>query len=218
MRIYNKNMKKLLIVEDQKIIIKSLELNLGKHYEVSSLSSFAQAANFDISKYDLALIDISLGDGSGLELYEIFKEYKDIPIIFLTANDEEATIVKALDMGADDYITKPFTLGELNARIRKVLPDSLNFKNITINAKEYVVLQDGLPVDLSIREYQLLEIFIKNKNKVLERTRLLELWEADEEFVNDNTLSVTISRLRNKLDLKDLKTIKHVGYVLNEEE
>lgn len=218
MRIYNKNMRKILIVEDQKLIIKSLELNLGKNYEVSSLSSFAQAANFDISKYDLALIDISLGDGSGLELYEIFKEYKDIPIIFLTANDEEETIVKALNMGADDYITKPFTLGELNARIRKVLPDSLSFKNITIYAKEHVVLQDGIPVDLSIREYQLLEIFIKNKNKVLERTRLLELWEADEEFVNDNTLSVTISRLRNKLDLKELKTIKHVGYVLNEKE
>ena len=218
MRIYNKNMKKILIVEDQKLIIKSLELNLSKRYEVSSLSSFAQAANFDISKYDLALIDISLGDGSGLELYEIFKEYKNIPIIFLTANDEEETIVKALDMGADDYITKPFTLGELNARIRKVLPDSLNFKNITINSKEHVVLQGGIPVDLSIREYQLLEIFIKNKNKVLERTRLLELWEADEEFVNDNTLSVTISRLRNKLDLKELKTIKHVGYVLNEKE
>ncbi len=217
MRIYNKNMRKILIVEDQKLIIKSLELNLGKNYEVSSLSSFAQAANFNVSKYDLALIDISLGDGSGLELYEIFKEYKDIPIIFLTANDEEETIVKALDMGADDYITKPFTLGELNARIRKVLPDSLSFKNITINTKEHVVLQDAIPVDLSIREYQLLEIFIKNKNKVLERTRLLELWEADEEFVNDNTLSVTISRLRNKLDLKELKTIKHVGYVLNEE-
>lgn len=217
MRIYNKNMKKILIVEDQKIIIKSLELNLGKNYEVSSLSSFAQAANFDVSKYDLALIDISLGDGSGLDLYEIFKEYKDIPIIFLTANDEETTIVKALDMGADDYITKPFTLGELNARIRKVLPDALSFKNITINGKEHVVLQDGIPVDLSIREYQLLEIFMKNKNKVLERTRLLELWESDDEFVNDNTLSVTISRLRNKLDLKELKTIKHVGYVLNEE-
>lgn len=217
MRIYNKNMKKILIVEDQKLIIKSLELNLGKNYEVSSLSSFAQAANFDISKFDLALIDISLGDGSGLDLYEIFKEYKDIPIIFLTANDEETTIVKALDMGADDYITKPFTLGELNARIRKVLPDSLSFKNISINAKEHVVLQDGMPVDLSIREYQLLEIFIKNKNKVLERTRLLELWETDDEFVNDNTLSVTISRLRNKLNLKELKTIKHVGYVLNEE-
>ncbi|AVM42055.1 DNA-binding response regulator [Fastidiosipila sanguinis] len=217
MRIYNKNMKKILIVEDQKLIIKSLELNLGKNYEVSSLSSFAQAASFDVSKYDLALIDISLGDGSGLDLYEIFKEYKDIPIIFLTANDEETTIVKALDMGADDYITKPFTLGELNARIRKVLPDSLSFKNISINAKEHVVLQDGMPVDLSIREYQLLEIFIKNKNKVLERTRLLELWETDDEFVNDNTLSVTISRLRNKLDLKELKTIKHVGYVLNEE-
>lgn len=163
MRIYNKNMKKILIVEDQKLIIKSLELNLGKNYEVSSLSSFAQAANFDISKFDLALIDISLGDGSGLDLYEIFKEYKDIPIIFLTANDEETTIVKALDMGADDYITKPFTLGELNARIRKVLPDSLSFKNISINAKEHVVLQDGMPVDLSIREYQLLEIFIKIK-------------------------------------------------------
>ena len=217
MRIYNKNMKKILIVEDQKIIIKSLELNLGKNYEVSSLSSFAQAANFDVSKYDLALIDISLGDGSGLDLYEIFKGYKDIPIIFLTANDEETTIVKALDMGADDYITKPFTLGELNARIRKVLPDALSFKNIRINAKEHVVLQDDIPVDLSIREYQLLEIFIKNKNKVLERTRLLELWEADDEFVNDNTLSVTISRLRNKLNLKELKTIKHVGYALNEE-
>lgn len=210
-------MKKILLVEDQNSIVKSLEINLRKKYQVTSLTSYSQASNYDVSSFDLILLDIWLGDGSGLDLYDTFKSYKDIPIIFLTANDEEDTIVRTLDMGADDYITKPFTLGELNARIRKILPLSFKFKNMEIDDVNHRVYRDDKELDLSKREYDLFVYFVKNKNKTLTRDNLLKFWEADNQFVNDNTLSVTINRLRNKLDLKELKTIKNVGYVLNEE-
>lgn len=216
MKIYNSFMKKILIVEDQKLIIKSLELNLKKNYEVFSLTSFSQAKDFDVSAYDLALIDISLGDGIGLDLYHKFKAYKDIPIIYLTANDEETTIVQALDMGADDYITKPFKLGELNARIRKLLPSFLSFKDIDIDEINHKVYLKGEEKGLAKKEYDLLVYFVKNKNRTLTRDKLLVLWELDDVFVNDNTLSVAINRLRTKLNLKELKTVKNVGYMLDE--
>lgn len=216
MKIYNKAMKKILIVEDQKSIVKSLELNLKNKYQVFSLTSFSQAKDFDVSSFDLALVDLSLGDGSGLDLYKIFKGYKDLPIIFLTANDEEKTIVRALDMGADDYITKPFKLGELKARIRKILPDSLNFKDIEVDEINHRVSRQGKAVDLSAKEYELFLYLIRNKNRTLTRSDLLGIWEQDNIFVNDNTLSVTVNRLRKKLKLEELKTVKNVGYILDE--
>lgn len=209
-------MKKILLVEDEKIILKNLILNLSKKYQVEGLTSYSQALSFDPSDFDLAIIDISLGDGSGLDLFKIYKSYKDIDIIFLTANDEEETIVSALDMGASDYITKPFKLGELNARIRKILPDSLSFKDIEIDETKHIVTRKGKEIKLSIKEYELLTYFIRNKNRKVSRESLLMIWEAENAYVNDNTLSVTIKRLREKLDLNELKTIRNVGYVLDE--
>lgn len=210
-------MKKILIVEDEKLILKSLTLNLEKKYLVQGLTSFTEAREFDVSLCDLALVDISLGDGSGLDLYRIFKDYKDIPIIFLTANDEETTIVRALDMGADDYIIKPFTLGELNARIRKILPDRLYFKDIEIDDENFRVWKAGQELDLSRREFNLLVYLVKNKNRTLTRDQLLQIWEQDQSFVTDNALSVTIKRLREKLDLKELATVRNIGYILHAE-
>ena len=209
-------MKKILLVEDEKLILKSLILNLSKKYEVTGLTSFSQARAFDPSAFDLALIDISLGDGSGLDLFDIYKGYKDIPIIFLTANDEEDTIVRTLDRGASDYITKPFKLGELNARIRKVLPDSIIFKDIEIDDINHLVKRRGKLIDLSKKEYEILLYFVKNKNRTVTRDNLLQLWEADNAFVNDNTLSVAIKRLREKMDLYELKTVRNLGYILDE--
>lgn len=211
-------MKKILLVEDHNLIVKSLKLSLSKKYELVVAQSMENAKKIDLSQIDLVLLDIGLPDGSGLELYKYIKLFKDIPVIFLTANDEEETIVKAFDMGADDYLSKPFKTGELMARIRKILPDLLIFDDIKIDTdKMHVYLNDGL-VKTSDKEYQLLLYLIQNKNKVLSREKLLGIWEAEDIFVNDNTLSVNIKRLREKLDLDKLKTVKNIGYILNEKE
>ena len=206
------------MVEDQNLIVKSLKLSLGKKYKVDSIQSFAEAKGFDISDYDLVLLDISLQDGSGLDLYKLFKAYKDIPVIFLTANDEEETIVKAFEMGADDYLTKPFKLGELFARINKVLPPTLDFGRIELDDNSRIAYIDGKDAGLTSKEFELLRYFIINKNRTITRDQLLQLWEAENVFINDNTLTVTINRLRKKIDLKELKTIKNVGYMLDEKE
>lgn len=209
-------MRKILIVEDQNLIIKSITLALEKEYEVISLNSFQDAKNFEIGDIDVILLDISLGDGSGLDLFKIFKTKKDVNIIFLTANDNENTIVEAFGMGADDYITKPFKIGELRARIKKLLPNEIIFKNIVVDISSKLVKIDGENITLSSKEYDLLEYLIRNKNKVLTRDNLLAIWELENQFVNDNTLSVNIKRLREKLNLTSLITIKNVGYMIDE--
>lgn len=209
-------MKNILIVEDQNLIIKSISIVLSNEYKIYSVNSYKDAKNFDIKDIDLILLDISLGDGSGLELYSNFKSQKDVNIIFLTADDSEKTIVKAFNMGTDDYITKPFKMGELIVRIKKLIPDLIEHRDISIDTSSHVVKKNGEIIHLSFKEYELLEYLLKNKNRVLTREELLILWEVENVFVNDNTLSVNIKRLRNKLDLKSLVTIKNVGYMIDE--
>lgn len=211
-------MKKILIVEDQKLIVRSLELGLRKNFDVTCIQNFSKASKFDITKYDLVLLDIGLQDGSGMDLYKIYKSYKDIPIIFLTANDQEQTIVKAFDMGASDYLTKPFKFGELLARINRLLPKTLNFRDIEIDESNYKVYRLGKEIQIRGREYELLRYLILNKNKVVTRDQLMQLWEINDHFINDNTLTVALNRLRKKLGLSQLKTIKNIGYILDEKE
>lgn len=211
-------MKKILLVEDHNLIVKSLNLVLSKNYQIEVAKNILEAKQKDLQEIDLVLLDISLPDGSGLEFYKDVKHFKDIPVIFLTANSEEETIVRAFEMGADDYLTKPFKTGELLARIKKILPQNLVFKDIEIDTDRVEVLKDNNVVKLSSKEYELLLYFISNKNRVVTRDQLLQLWEAEDIFINDNTLSVAIKRLRDKLDLNSLKTIKNVGYILDEKE
>lgn len=210
-------MKKILLIEDHNLIVKSLTLSLSKKYNLVSAQSIKEALRIDFSDIDLILLDIGLPDGSGMDLYKQIKLYKDIPVIFLTANDEEETIVKAFDMGADDYLTKPFKTGELLARIKKILPDFIKYEDIEINTNKCHVFKDKSLVKTSIKEYELLVYLINNKGRVISRDQLLQIWESEDIFVNDNTLSVNIKRLRDKLELNSLKTIKNVGYILNEE-
>lgn len=210
--------KKILLVEDQSFIAKNIALSLSKNYEILHVRSYSGAQSKSLEDIDLIILDIALGDGSGLDLYHVFKSRKDIPVIFLTARNDEDTVVRALDMGADDYITKPFTLGELKARIRKVLPDFLSFGDIEIDEKQHAVYQNGKVIETGGNEYELLTYFIKNKNVLLTRERLLRLWEIHNSYINDNTLSVNIKRLREKFGLSSLITVKNKGYILNEEE
>lgn len=210
-------MRKILLIEDHNLIVKSLTLSLSKKYDLISANSVKEALTTDFSDVDIVLLDIGLPDGSGLDLYNQIKLFKDIPVIFLTANDEEETIVKAFDMGADDYLTKPFKTGELLARIKKILPEHLKYRDIEIDANKRLILKDKSIVKLSSKEFELLLYFINNIGRVITRNKLLQIWEAEDVFVNDNTLSVTIKRLRNKLSLTQLRTIKNVGYILDEE-
>lgn len=121
-------MIRIILVEDELAIRKALEIKLENLYDFKTYSSFEEAKDLNLRDIDLVLLDISLKDGSGLDLYKIYKMQKDIRVIFLTANDEEETIVKAFDMGADDYLTKPFKMGELLARIKSFFQRSLNLK------------------------------------------------------------------------------------------
>lgn len=180
------------------------------------------------NKFDLALIDISLPDGNGFTVCTQIKEAQDIPVIFLTASGDEASVVTGLNMGADDYITKPFRPRELIARIRATLrksgssPSSFEICGLHVDTSSGVVKKHGSEVFLSALEYRLLLVFINNPKSIITRSRLLdELWDAAGEFVNDNTLTVYIKRLREKIENDPanpqiILTVRGTGYRLGD--
>lgn len=180
------------------------------------------------NKFDLALIDISLPDGNGFTVCTQIKEAQDIPVIFLTASGDEASVVTGLNMGADDYITKPFRPRELIARIRATLrksgssPSSFEICGLHVDTSSGVVKKHGSEVFLSALEYRLLLVFINNPKSIITRSRLLdELWDAAGEFVNDNTLTVYIKRLREKIENAPanpqiILTVRGTGYRLGD--
>ena len=181
------------------------------------------------NKFDLALIDISLPDGNGFTVCTEVKEIQNIPVIFLTASGDEASVVTGLNMGADDYITKPFRPRELIARIATALRKNerlgtdFEIQELHVDTASGVVKKKGNEVFLSALEYRLLLVFISNPKSIITRSRLLdELWDAAGEFVNDNTLTVYIKRLREKIE-KDpanpqiILTVRGMGYRLGDE-
>ncbi len=220
---------KILLVEDDKTIASGLEYSLEKegfstvlcHNVASGKKAFLE------NKFDLCLLDLSLPDGSGYDLCKFIREESEVPIIFLTACDDEVNVVMGLDMGADDYITKPFRLRELISRIKSVLrrynkeDDSnkiIKLNNLIINTLEAKVYKNGQEVNLTALEYRLLLIFANNKGQVLSRSQLLErIWDVAGDFVNDNTLTVYIKRIREKLEDDPqkptiIKTVRGLGY------
>lgn len=172
------------------------------------------------------MLDINLPDIDGFELFKKIKEVKDIPIIFLTANDLEVSIVRGLDMGAEDYITKPFRARELLSRVNSVLRRTnqknnnniIKVENIVIDLEQAKVLKNGKDVMLTALEYKILITLALNPNVVFTREKILaNIWDVDEEFVNDNTLTVYIKRIREKIEddinnPKIIKTIRGMGY------
>ncbi len=175
-------------------------------------------------RFDLALLDISLGNGNGFSLCsEIRKEY-GLPVIFLTASGDEYSVVAGLDMGAEDYIRKPFRPRELASRIRVVLRRAgrgqsiIDFYGVRVDTDKGIVAKDGQELNLSALEYRLLLLFCQNKGRVLTRDRLLsEMWDMAGEFVNDNTLTVYIKRLREKIEddpakPERIRTVRGIGY------
>lgn len=215
-------MKSILIVEDNEIIIKGLKYLLEQEkFNVSICKTVAETmAVIGKQDFNLVVIDIALPDGSGFELCEYIKKYTDIPVIFLTAKDEEQNVVKGIDMGAEDYIIKPFRNKELISRINNVLRrfnkenNKIEYGNVTINLDEKAVYVDNKNVEFTSLEYKILLLLYSNIGKTVTREQILEkIWDVAGNFVNDNTLTVYIKRIRAKLgDENVIKTIKGIGY------
>nr|WP_315024554.1 response regulator transcription factor [uncultured Aminipila sp.] len=224
-------MKRIFLVEDDKAIAKNLILLLRSegflvtHAPTQGAALAALVGN----KFDLALVDISLPDGNGFTVCTEIKETQDIPVIFLTAFGDESSVVTGLNMGADDYITKPFRPRELIARIRTALRkrghsgSDFEIRGLHVDTGSGVVKKNGNEVFLSALEYRLLLVFISNPKSIITRGRLLdELWDAAGEFVNDNTLTVYIKRLREKIENNPaspqiILTVRGTGYRLGGE-
>ena len=223
-------MKQIFLVEDDRAIAKNLMLLLrSEGFAVTHASTQNEAIDvFAEHRFDLALVDISLPDGNGFAVCTEIKQTRDIPVIFLTASGDEASVVTGLNMGADDYIPKPFRPRELIARIKTALrrsgqsPSALEICGLSVDTASGNVKKNGSRVFLSALEYHLLLVFISNPNHILTRDRLLdELWDAAGEFVNDNTLSVYIKRLREKIeddpaDPQIILTVRGTGYRLGD--
>ncbi|MDK2968345.1 response regulator transcription factor [Lacrimispora sp.] len=221
-------MPRIFLVEDDKAIAKNLMLLLkSEGFTVTHASAQGEAlAALGSNKFDLALIDISLPDGNGFIVCSEIKETQDIPVIFLTASGDEASVVTGLNMGADDYITKPFRPRELVARIgtalRKCGRSNSDFiiQGLHVDTASGIVKKNSIEIFLSALEYRLLLVFINNPKNIITRGMLLdELWDAAGEFVNDNTLTVYIKRLRMKIednpaDPQIILTVRGTGYRL----
>ena len=232
---------KVFLVEDDDAIGMGLKYSLEKEgYEAGLFKSKSEALNnWKTGEYDLCILDINLPDGNGYDVCKFIKEKEDVPVIFLTASDAEVNVVMGLEMGADDYICKPFRINELMARIKTVLRRSgkskdsslsgdsiIKIENIIINtaeAKVYVTDSKTAKernVELTALEYRLLLDFINNRGIVMSRNKLLEdMWDVSGEFVNDNTLTVYIKRLRDKIeenpaDPRIIKTVRGMGYMI----
>ena len=213
-------MKSVLIIEDNKEIASQMEKYLiNNGYEVEIASSFYEACYKMNVDMDVALLDINLPDKDGQHLIEKLKD-KDIRVIVTTVKNDEDFIIAALDQGADDYLTKPFSLAILRARIDAVLrtipvnqDKTLSYKEIKIDLNESKVYFKANQIELTPLEYEILVLPTKNPHRVYTRGQLLEMfWEDRDRFVNDNTLTSTIKRVREKLDREIITTIRGIGY------
>ncbi len=213
-------MKQILLIEDNLDIARQIKTYLEKNnYQVTLAKNYYEALykmNVDI---DAALLDINLPDNDGGDLIEKLKD-KDIRVIVTTVKSDEDFIIKALDHGADDYLTKPFSLAILRARIDAVLrtlplnkDKTISYKDIKIDLDKKLLYYKEKEVEVTALEYEIILLFIKNPHRVYTRGQLLEMfWEDRDKFVRDNTLTSTIKRIREKLDKSIITTVRGIGY------
>ena len=220
------NMTKILLVEDDKTIVASLtEFLNNEGYMVRSVSGQAAAMNLlEQESADLVLMDVALAEGNGFSACRAIKAEYSIPVIFLTASGDEFSTVTGFDLGADDYIAKPFRPRELASRIKNVLRLTGNtgklvkLGDVVVDTEKGTAMKRNKDLFLSALEYRLLLVFINNRGILLTRTQLLEsIWDIAGDFVNDNTLTVYIKRLREKIeddpaDPKIILTVRGLGY------
>lgn len=221
----------LFLLEDDYAIATGLCYSLeNEGYRVTLASGVKQAIDIiSKEKFSLYILDLTLPDGSGYDVCKEIKKQGDLPVIFLTAYDDEVNVVMGFEFGADDYISKPFRLKELLVRIKSVLrrynnesaDGVIKFKDLTVNTNEAKVYKNGEEIILTAMEYRLLLILLNNRGKVLSRTQLLEnIWDVDGDFVEDNTLTVYIKRLRDKIEEEPnrpliIKTVRGLGYMID---
>ncbi|MCM1542018.1 MAG: response regulator transcription factor [Blautia sp.] len=225
-------MKHIFLVEDDLSLIGGLSFAVRKQgYGIDIARTSLEAdAMWAEGKYDLVILDVALPDGSGFDLCRKLRRMSKVPIMFLTAADEEADIIMGLDIGADDYITKPFKLAVFLSRINALLrrsdhfsqPDTeLNSNGIRVQRLNGEVYKDGKLLDLTANEYKLLCLFMENPNAILSAEQILgRLWDCDENYIDNNTLTVYIRRLRMKIEddpgnPKRIVTIRRMGYRWN---
>lgn len=214
---------KILLVEDNKSIIKGLEYAFAQNgYSCEYCLSLDEAVRKAPFNYDVAVLDIMLPDGNGFDLFKKIRRYSDLPVIFLTAVDDEDSVVNGLELGADDYITKPFSTRELIARIKRVANKNskkniITVSGVTLDLDKSAVFENGKQLELTALEYKLLSLLMQNAGKVVTRELIFEkIWDVSGNFVNDNTLTVYIKRIRKKLDADIIKTVKGIGYQVAE--
>ncbi len=221
-------MAHILLVEDDKGIVENLTEFLQKEgFTITSVDGQEKALALletSVSDYDLMLLDVSLAEGNGFAVCRAVKANTSLPVIFLTASGDEYSVVTGLDLGADDYIAKPFRPRELVSRIHNILRRYgkanalLEYKGLSVDMGKGTVAKDGREILLSALEYRLLLYFMNHKGMILSRSRLLDaLWDIAGEFVNDNTLTVYIKRLREKIEDDPqnpalIKTVRGMGY------
>lgn len=225
-------MKRIFFVEDDLSLINGLSFAIQKQgYEIEIARTSLEAEKlWRDGTYDLVILDVSLPDGSGYDLCQKIRQTSRVPIIFLTAADEETDIIMGLDLGGDDYITKPFKLAVFLSRVNALLRRSENFSQgdtelrangITMRLLKHEVYKSGVLVDLTASEYKLLRLFMEHPNQVLSPEQILgRLWDCEENYIDSSTLTVYIRRLRTKIEddpgrPQKIVTVRRSGYKWN---
>ncbi len=215
----------ILLIEDNLTIIKGLTYSFMKNnYNITSKTNIKDTIDYinNNTNINLIILDITLPDGNGITLYNNYIKKLNIPVIFLTANDDEDDIVKCLELGAEDYITKPFSTKELLARVNKVLlrykkNSLIKVKNISFDMDKLILYKDNEVVNLTALELKLVNLLFLNINKVVTRSIILDkIWEWTGNDVDDHTVTVYFNRIRDKIGKDIIITIKGIGYRIDE--
>lgn len=216
----------ILLIEDTESIIKGLTYSFEKNnYNLTVKTTIKDSKEYLLnnSNIDLIILDITLPDGNGFNLFENIIKNLKIPTIFLTAKDEEDDIVKGLNVGAEDYITKPFSSKELLARVNRILLRSkkkniIKVKDISYDMDKFVLMKDNIPIELTALELKLVNLLFNNLNKVVSRNVILDkIWDWTGNYVDDHTVTVYFKRIREKIGTDIITTIKGMGYRIDEE-
>ena len=217
----------ILLIEDNESIIKGLTYSLEKNnYKLVSKTNIKDTKEYlkEPREIDLIILDITLNDGDGVSLYKEMIKDLNIPTIFLTADDTEDMIVNCLELGAEDYITKPFSTKELLARIKRILlrnqkTSIIKVKDITYDLDKLIIKKNNIIIELTPLELKLVNLLFLNLNKVVNRNTILDkIWEWTGNDVDDHTITVYFKRIREKIDSNIITTIKGMGYIINEEQ
>lgn len=219
---------KILIIEDDSGLGRGISFALEQEgYETAAVKTIAGGRRLlEKEMPDAVLLDLNLPDGDGIDFCRELRERSDLPVLMLTARDMEVDEIMGLKSGADDYITKPFSLSVLKVRLEKILQRKkqteaegqiLSSGDMRMDLQKLKVFQGGKELELSMTEFRLLQYFLENKNRVLLKEQILQrIWDADGNFVEENTLSVNISRLRRKIGGTCIRTIQGMGYLWEE--